>query len=154
MFIGSFLSVSVCDLGIVYPIAADLYRGQLRGMCARLSPTAGDIPRCGAGLSPTAPFLSAAKEMGERTPPKTDGFWISFRRWPARSNPSEMWNRRISLCAAAFALKRAGVCSFRVLRLGEPHRHLPPIAASARFDNRQNGRPAYAHILQVQRQRG
>ena len=29
-------------------------------------------------LPPAAPFLSAAKEMGERTPPKTRGFWISF----------------------------------------------------------------------------
>ena len=36
-------------------------------------------------VPPAAPFLSAAKEMGERTPPKTNGFWISFRpismRW-------------------------------------------------------------------------
>ena len=30
-------------------------------------------------MPPAAPFLSAAKEMGERTPPKTNGFWISFR---------------------------------------------------------------------------
>ena len=30
-------------------------------------------------VPPAAPFLSAAKEMGERTPPKTNGFWISFR---------------------------------------------------------------------------
>ena len=29
-------------------------------------------------LPPAAPFLSAAKEMGKRTPPKTRGFWISF----------------------------------------------------------------------------
>ena len=29
-------------------------------------------------VPPAAPFLSAAKEMGERTPPKTNGFWISF----------------------------------------------------------------------------
>ena len=32
-----------------------------------------------SSMPPAAPFLSAAKEMGERTPPKTDGFWISFR---------------------------------------------------------------------------
>ena len=29
-------------------------------------------------LPPAAPFLSAVKEMGERMPPKTNGFWISF----------------------------------------------------------------------------
>ncbi len=92
--------------------------------------------------------------MGERTPPKTDGFWISFRRWPVRSDPSEMRNRHIPLSAAAFGLKCAVVCFFHVLRLAEPHRHLPLSAASARFDNRQNGRPAYAHISQAQRQRG
>ena len=52
--------------------------------------------------------------MGERTPPKTDGFWISFRRRAARSDPSEMWNRRISLCAAAFALKCAAIRFYRI----------------------------------------
>ena len=30
-------------------------------------------------LPPAVPFLPAAEEMGERTPPKTNGFWISFR---------------------------------------------------------------------------
>jgi len=29
-------------------------------------------------VPPAAPFLPAAEEMGERTPPKTNGFWISF----------------------------------------------------------------------------
>jgi hypothetical protein len=29
-------------------------------------------------VPPAAPFLSAVKETGERTPPKTNGFWISF----------------------------------------------------------------------------
>ena len=60
-------------------------------------------------LPPAAPFLSTAKEMGERTPPKTHGFWISFRRLPVCSDSSEMLNRRISLSAAAFTLKCAGV---------------------------------------------
>ncbi len=46
--------------------------------------------------------------MGERTPPKTHGFWISFCRLPPRSDSSEMLNRRISLRAAAFTLKCAG----------------------------------------------
>ena len=46
--------------------------------------------------------------MGERTPPKTHGFWISFLRLPVCSDSSEMLNRRISLRAAAFALKCAG----------------------------------------------
>ena len=29
-------------------------------------------------MPPAAPFLPTAEEMGERTPPKTNGFWISF----------------------------------------------------------------------------
>ena len=57
--------------------------------------------KASAYLPPAAPFLSAAKEMGERTPPKTYGFWISFRRLLSRAGSSEMWNRRISLSAAA-----------------------------------------------------
>ena len=43
-------------------------------------------------LPPAAPFLSSAKEIGERTPPKTMGFWISFRCLPVRSDLSEMLN--------------------------------------------------------------
>jgi hypothetical protein len=39
-------------------------------------------------MPPAAPFLSAAKEMGERTPPKTYGFWISFRRLPVCADSS------------------------------------------------------------------
>ena len=51
---------------------------------ARNSPLPPDSVPLGTGrflkfFPPAAPFLSAAKEMGERTPPKTDGFWISFR---------------------------------------------------------------------------
>ena len=34
-----------------------------------------------------APFLSAAKEIGERTPPKTNGFWNSFR--PITATPQK-----------------------------------------------------------------
>ena len=30
-------------------------------------------------MPPAAQFLPTAEEMGERTPPKTNGFWISFR---------------------------------------------------------------------------
>ena len=45
--------------------------------------------RCTDSLSvpPAAPFLSAAKEMGERTPPKTNGFWNSFR--PITATPQK-----------------------------------------------------------------
>ena len=51
---------------------------------ARNTPLPPDSVPLGTGrflkfFPPAAPFLSAAKEMGERTPPKTDGFWISFR---------------------------------------------------------------------------
>ena len=42
---------------------------------ARVSPTGHFLEL----LPPAAPFLPTAEEMGERTPPKTNGFWISFR---------------------------------------------------------------------------
>jgi len=70
--------------------------------------------RTSAFLPPAAPFLSTAKEMGERTPPKTHGFWISFRRLPPRSDSSEMLNRRISLSAVAFTLKCAGAQFYQI----------------------------------------
>ena len=54
----------------------------------RVAPAAASPHPAGAGglggpfpsssMPPAAPFLSAAKEMGERTPPKTRGFWIPF----------------------------------------------------------------------------
>ena len=40
-----------------------------------------------SSMPPAAPFLSAAKEMGERTPPKTNGFWNSFR--PITATPQK-----------------------------------------------------------------
>ena len=42
-------------------------------------------------VPPAAPFLSAAKEMGERTPPKTNGFWNSFR--PITATPQKVPRR-------------------------------------------------------------
>ena len=52
----------------------------------------GGVPARLVLVPPAAPFLSTAKEMGERTPPKTHGFWISFRRVTPCSGSSEMLN--------------------------------------------------------------
>ena len=48
----------------------------------------------------------------------------------------------------------ADVQNFIVSAASGPHRHLPPLAASARFDNRPNGRATIALCVPCQRQRG
>ncbi len=45
---------------------------------------------------PAAPFLPAAEEMGERTPPKTNGFWNSFHPIAVAVQKGSATNR---LCA-------------------------------------------------------
>ena len=48
----------------------------------------------------------------------------------------------------------ADVQNFIVSAASRPHPHLPPLAASARFDNRPNGRATIALCVPCQRQRG
>ena len=61
-----------------------LQQGELRAP-ERGSLLAAVTCRLFSSMSPAAPFLPAAEEMGERTPPKTHGLWNSFRpismRW-------------------------------------------------------------------------
>ncbi len=47
----------------------------------------GPLHRLSLSVPPAAPFLSAAKEKWERTPPKTNGFWNSFR--PITATPQK-----------------------------------------------------------------
>ena len=77
-------------------------------------------------VPPAAPFLSAAKEMGERTPPKTNGFWISFRPISMRWEKVPQGIGREPTLAAA---DMVGGGYWRDYRFG-------------RFDNRYGGRPA------------
>ena len=77
--------------------------------CAAVSASSGDVPRPRAqvtfggrdlplfsSMPPAAPFLPAAEEMGERTPPKTNGFWNSFRPIAVAVQKGSATNR---LCA-------------------------------------------------------
>ena len=61
-----------------------LQQGEFRAP-ERGSLLAAVICRLFSSMPPAAPFLPAAEEMGERTPPKTHGLWNSFRpismRW-------------------------------------------------------------------------
>ena len=56
-----------------------LQQGELRAP-ERGSLLAAVTCRLFSSMPPAAPFLPAAEEMGERTPPKTNGFWNSFVR--------------------------------------------------------------------------
>ena len=77
-------------------------------------------------MPPAAPFLPTAEEMGERTPPKTNGFWISFRCLPVRADSAEMLNRHPPLRAAAFALKCESALFYRFLRLSNRLKTVEP----------------------------
>ena len=81
-----------------------------------------------SSMPPAAPFLPAAEEMGERTPPKTHGLWNSFRpismRW---EKVPQGIDREPTLAAADMARREQWSPS----RLGDYQiAHLPPSAAS------------------------
>ena len=63
-----------------------LQQGELRAP-ERGSLLAAVTCRLFSSAPPAAPFLPAAEEMGERTPPKTNGFWNSFR--PITATPQK-----------------------------------------------------------------
>ena len=80
-------------------------------------------------MPPAAPFIPAAKEMGERTPPKTNGFGNSFvpilTQW--KKVP-----QGIGHGPPLAAADMAGREDWRSYRLGNYQiAHLPPSAASA-----------------------
>ena len=64
-----------------------LQQGEFRAP-ERGSLLAAVICRLFSSMPPAAPFLPAAEEMGERTPPKTHGLWNSFR-------PISMWWEKV-----------------------------------------------------------
>lgn len=89
------------------------------------------LPRAGHLLdpvAPAAPFLSAAKEMGERTPPKTNGFWISFARFKCGR---KRFHRESATSLPPLPLTRWAVGLDGPTGLGDHQiAHLPPAAAS------------------------
>ena len=114
-----------------------------------MSPT-GRVPRSGA-----TPFCPR-RQKGAKTPPKTNGFWISLFRLQLHHKKVPQRIACTSIPAAAPTCRRivphptaAEQCCgrFSTLRCtmilnfprpSGPHIHLPPAAASARFDNRSN----------------
>ena len=100
-------------------------------------------------MPPAAIFLSTAKEIWKRTPPKTDGFWISLssncncgaKRFrtesPALLSPLPLLRTARKLSSLArYRGSALHPTYFYILRPEGPHLHLPQKAASARFDNR------------------
>ena len=82
-----------------------------------------------SSMPPAAPFLSAAKEMGERTPPKTNGFWISFARFKCGR---KRFHRESATSLPPLPLTRWAVGLDGPTGLGDHQiAHLPPAAASA-----------------------
>ena len=106
-------------------------------------------------LPPAAIFLSTAKEIWKRTPPKTHGLWNSFRPLAITAQKGPHRIACTSIPAAAPMHHTAALCSPNIKnpRPSGPHLHLPPLAASARFDNRLNGRPAHPPRRMRERQR-
>ena len=81
-----------------------------------------------SSMPPAAPFLSAAKEMGERTPPKTNGFWISFARFKCGR---KRFHRESATSLPPLPLTRWAVGLDGPTGLGDHQiAHLPPAAAS------------------------
>ena len=81
-----------------------------------------------SSMPPAAPFLSAAKEMGERTPPKTNGFWISFARFKCGR---KRFHRESATSLPPLPLTRWAVGLDGPTGLGDYQiAHLPPAAAS------------------------
>ena len=65
--------------------ALSVERAPRRAFCSRSFFAAGRM--LSSPVPPAAPFLSAVKETGEGTPPKTNGFWNSFR--PITATPQK-----------------------------------------------------------------
>jgi len=81
-----------------------------------------------SSMPPAAPFLPAAEEMGERTPPKTNGFWNSFRPIAAAVQKGPQRIASAPTLAAADMARREQWSSSC---LGDYQiAHLPPAAAS------------------------
>ena len=81
-----------------------------------------------SSMPPAAPFLPAAEEMGERTPPKTNGFWNSFRPIAVAVQKGPQRIASAPTLAAADMARRE---QWSPSRLGDYQiAHLPPAAAS------------------------
>jgi len=92
------INIFLPDLTIFLPPPAPcicLQQGELRAP-ERGSLLAAVTCRLFSSMPPAAPFLPAAEEMGERTPPKTNGFWNSFHPIAVAVQKGSATNR---LCA-------------------------------------------------------
>ena len=104
-----------------------LQQGELRAP-ERGSLLAAVTCRLFSSMSPAAPFLPAAEEMGERTPPKPMVFGIPFIRLQLRCKKVPQRIASASTLAAADMARRE---QWSPSRLGDYQiAHLPPLAAS------------------------
>ena len=104
-----------------------LQQGELRAP-ERGSLLAAVTCRLFSSAPPAAPFLPAAEEMGERTPPKTNGFWNSFRPIAVAVQKGPQRIASAPTLAAADMARRE---QWSPSRLGDYQiAHLPPAATS------------------------
>ena len=95
------------------------------------------------------------RQKDARTSPKTHGLWNSFRPLAITAQKGPHRIAPAPIPAAAPMHHTAALCSPNIKnpRPSGPHIHLPPVAASARFDNRPSGRPAHPPRRMRERQR-
>ena len=124
------INIFLPDLTIFLPPPAPcicLQQGEFRAPeCGSL--LAAVTCRLFSSMPPAAPFLPAAEEMGERTPPKTNGFGIPFVRLQLRCKKVPQRIASAPTLAAADMARRE---QWSPSRLGDYQiAHLPPAAAS------------------------
>ncbi len=94
----------------------------------------GDISRSGATS------FCPRRQKDAKTPPKTHGLWNSFRPLAITAQKGPTTNRLYFYPRCRSHAPRGGAMfsQYKNRRPKGPHLHLPPTAASARFDNRSN----------------
>ena len=113
------------------------------------------MPTAGIFRAPARhPFAHGGKRMQKRRQ-RPMVFGIPFVRLQSRRKKVPQRIACTSITAAAPTPRAAALCSPNIKnrRPKGPHLHLPPTAASARFDNRPNGRPAHPPRRMRERQR-
>ena len=113
------------------------------------------MPTAGIFRAPARhPFAHGGKRMQKRRQ-RPMVFGIPFVRLQSRRKKVPQRIACTSIPAAAPTPRAAALCSPNIKnrRPKGPHLHLPPTAASARFDNRPNGRPAHPPRRMRERQR-
>ncbi len=100
-------------------------------------------------------FFQQRKKYGKERRQRPMVFGIPFVRLQSRRKKVPHRIACTSIPAAAPMHHTAALCSPNIKnrRPSGPHIHLPPAAASARFDHRPNGRPAHPPRRMRERQR-